>query len=401
MDQTADSLGKSALDNLAFISPDGRACASASRFRGAGGVEEVHLVVRPLEYAPFDQQLDWLHQAYQHALKCLGLDDQSAVLRRFFCSDLLNQSALLDASPLAGLSANCAVSRVCQSPAGEAKVALWAYHIHDPAAPLKKTLKDGTLTLRRSSLSHHWTCGLMRPDAGSSGEQTREIFEQYDRFLASGNMALADHVLRTWLFVSHIDFNYAGLVAARREFFARRGLTDQTHYIASTGIEGTGPNPAAGVMMDACAVSGLRPGQIEYLCAPDFMCPTSRYGVTFERGTCVSYRDRRHLLISGTASIDNEGRIVHEGDIVRQFDRTFENVEALLHTRDASLDDLVVLLVYVRDPADVPTVQGLLGRRFAAIPTQVVTAPVCRPGWLIEAEGIAILPSDEPALPAF
>ena len=31
---------------------------------------------------------------------------------------------------------------------------------------------------------------------------------------------------------------------------------------------------------------------------------TYEYGVTFERGTAVTYGDRRHVFIAGTASID-------------------------------------------------------------------------------------------------
>jgi hypothetical protein len=39
--------------------------------------------------------------------------------------------------------------------------------------------------------------------------------------------------------------------------------------------------------------------------------------------------------------------------------------------------------------------------RFPDAPIQVVQAPVCRPGWLIEVEGIAIVPAENPNLPSF
>ena len=38
--------------------------------------------------------------------------------------------------------------------------------------------------------------------------------------------------------IENIDGNYKGVVEARREFFAEHGLTPDTHFIASTGIEG-------------------------------------------------------------------------------------------------------------------------------------------------------------------
>ena len=50
----------------------------------------------------------------------------------------------------------------------------------------------------------------------------------------------------------------------------------------------------------------------------------------FERGTSVEYGDRRHLFISGTASIDHRGEVVHVGDVREQTRRMWENVEKLL-----------------------------------------------------------------------
>jgi len=44
---------------------------------------------------------------------------------------------------------------------------------------------------------------------------------------------------------------------------------------------------------------------------------------------------------------------------------------------------------------------GRMGERFGSTPMDVVVAPVCRPGWLIEVEGIGIRPASQPALPAF
>ncbi len=71
---------------------------------------------------------------------------------------------------------------------------------------------------------------------------------------------------------------------------------------------------AADVMMDAYAISGVRKEQIRYLSAPDHLSPTHVYGVTFERGVSVAYQDRKHIIISGTASIDSAGKIVYRDE---------------------------------------------------------------------------------------
>ena len=76
-------------------------------------------------------------------------------------------------------------------------------------------------------------------------------------------------------------------------------------------------------------------------------------------------------------------------------------MEALLKQAGATLDDLCALTAYVRDPADHAAALQWMSQRFPSTPMHVVIAPVCRPGWLIEVEGLAIVPADNPELPAF
>ena len=380
------------------------ASVNVSHFQGQSGVDEYHLIVRPTEYGSIDTQLEWVFRAYRNALNFIGLDTQTVIMRRFFCSDLSNQAAALEARPFANphnTDQPCAVSWVCQPPIPPAKVVLWAYHVSDPSCELNKSQEKTSLTFRRSVLSHHWTTGITCLSADTSYDQTRGIFEKYDTFLQARNMSLADNVIRTWFFVQNVDANYQGLVVARSEFFAKRGLTPDTHFIASTGVEGTHVDVAAKVTMDAYAISGVRPEQIEFLAAPDHLSPTYIYGVTFERGTSVAYRDRKHVIISGTASTDHQGKIMYPGDASRQLDRTIENVEVLLQQAGATLKDMCVLIVYVRDPSDHAMAQRQMRDRFGDAPIEVVLAPVCRPGWLIEVEGEAIVPESNSELPAF
>ena len=151
--------------------------------------------------------------------------------------------------------------------------------------------------------------------------------------------------------------------------------------------------------MDTYAVQGLHAGQIRFLSAPTHLNPTYEYGVTFERGTCVTYGDRRHVFISGTASIDNKGEILYPGDVCRQAERMMENIEALLDEAGATTADVMQAIVYLRDPADYTVVRRYLESRYPALPCLVVHAPVCRPGWLIETECIAAVPAEEAYAP--
>ena len=380
------------------------ATVSISRFRGQSGVDEYHLIVRPTEHDSIEAQLDWVFRTYRDALDSIGLDTQTAVFRRFFCSDLTNQAGALAAQPFSGPQNQdepCAVSWVCQLPLPPAKVSLWAYHISDPDCKLDKARQGASLILGRGELSHCWTTGLTCLGAETPYSQTQGILEEYDAFLRAQGMTLADNLIRTWFFVQNIGANYQGLVTARKEFFAEHGLTPDTHFIASTGIEGTSANPAAKILLDAYAIRGVRPDQIRFLSALDHLSPTHLYGVTFERGTSIAYRDRKHILISGTASIDHQGKTLHAGDLSRQIDRTVENVEALLKPAGATLKDMCVLIAYVRDPGNQAVVWERIRERFGDIPMDVIVASVCRPEWLVEVEGKAVIPASAPELPPF
>ena len=108
----------------------------------------------------------------------------------------------------------------------------------------------------------------------------------------------------------------------------------------------------------------------------------------------MEYGDRAHVFISGTASIDNKGNVLYLGDIVRQTHRMWDNVEALLSEADTAFDDVMQMVVYLRDAADYATVQRMFSERFPHTPTVIALAPVCRPTWLIEMECIAVKQRD-------
>ena len=220
------------------------------------------------------------------------------------------------------------------------------------------------------------------------------MLEDYEKTLESSNATLADNCIRTWFFVRDVDTQYAGMVKARRENFIEQGLTEQTHYIASTGIGGLPADTKSLVQMDAYSITGFEPSQQRYLYAPTHLNPTYEYGVTFERGTLMEYGDRRHVFISGTASINNKGEVVHIGNIVKQTERMWENVEKLLEEAGATFGDVMQMIVYLRDTADYLTVKQMFAERFPNTPMVITLAPVCRPTWLIEMECIAVSSND-------
>lgn len=345
------------------------------------GVSEIHgMIILDNPLLSAQQQALNLNLALEYLSSSADAAGAVLVWSRYFMSDPVNQKQFL----LNNLSG--AVSMVGQPPLNHSKIALWCYFIK--GASISKE-KDGVSIIKHSIYSHIYHTGL-NSHLENEYKQTADIFQKLEGSLIHKEMSLVDHLIRTWIYIQGVDTHYLGMVKARRELFDKVGLTDITHYVASTGIEGRFIYSDSLVFMDAYSVGGLVQNQISYLHAPDYMCPTSNYGVTFERGTVVEYGDRRHVFISGTASIDPSGDVVFPFEIIPQTQRIVETIKALLKEADATLKDLAQLIVYLRDMADYQLVNRYLDDKLPEIPKMIVLAPVCRPEWLIEFECIAI-----------
>ena len=365
------------------------------RFEVENGVSEYHAILRIanplLNYA---EQVNALFTAYEQ-LVLKTLPGTVAVFKRFFLSDAANQANHLQALLIE--HSDCAVSIVEQAPLDGTKIALWVYL---QSGVQTRNLPYGDYEVSHGGYRHIWTASNFNK-ASKSEYQMRLLFNDYIMRLSEQGCRLADNCVRTWLFVQNVDVNYAGVVKARNEVFHTQGLTEKTHFIASTGIAGRHADHEVLVQMDAYAVEGVQPEQIHYLYAPTHLNPTYEYGVSFERGTYVDYGDRRQVFISGTASINNKGEIMYPGDIRKQVLRMWENVEVLLKEADCTFEHVGHLLVYLRDVADYTVVKEMFEERFPSIPKVYLLAPVCRPGWLVEMECMAILPKHNEAYPAF
>lgn len=145
------------------------------------------------------------------------------------------------------------------------------------------------------------------------------------------------------------------------------------------------------VGVDALAVKDPAKAEIRYLKGSSNLGRTDAYGVTFERGTVLTLDGLRTALISGTASIDPAGNVLHVGDIQAQTLRSWENVGVLLEEAGMSFSDVTMMLVYVRNREDYDAVRRLYDERFGtSIPKLILHAPICRPTWLMETECIAV-----------
>lgn len=369
------------------------AYAEVSAFECRGEVKEYHVMIHVANHRlTYQQQLDAVLDAYQQ-LREGPLEGATAIFKRYFLSDATNQADDVVAADVS----DCAKSIVEQAPLDGTKIALWVYMMTNVTTRL---LESGLSEAAHGAYRHLWN-GSAHNLAANSEYQTRLLFNEYIMQLMQEGCSLKDNCIRTWFFVNDIDLNYGGVVRARNQVFFTQGLTHDTHFIASTGIGGRQADPNVLSQMDNYAVAGLQPGQVHHLYAPTHLNRTSDYGVSFERGTYVNYGDRRQVFISGTASINNKGQIMYPKDVEKQTRRMWENVEALLKEADCTYDDVKQMIVYLRDIADYSLVDELYSERFPTTPHVIVLAPVCRSGWLVEMECMAVRAIDNPDTPDF
>lgn len=337
-----------------------------------GRDREWHAVVTPRCGGGFERQAADVERQLADILASTG---GVAVMRRYFLSDAANQEPML-VTDVPGVW-----SAVEQAPLEGYKIALWVWVVENAVCQ--------TAGFRHGNRIHHLVVECGR-DGASAHDATRDMLMRLDGSLCALGGSLLGNCVRTWFFVHDVDVNYGGVVSGRNEAFDSCGLTVDTRFIASTGICGRRAGHNVKVGMDAYSVVPLAGGQMRQISAPAFLNPTAEYGVAFERASSVDYGDRRHLFVSGTASIDAHGAIVHPGDIVGQTHRMWANVEALLAEAGCSDADLAHVLVYLRDPSDYRTVSEMSRARFPDAPQIVLLAPVCRPGWLVEMECMAV-----------
>ena len=146
-------------------------------------------------------------------------------------SDAANQSDTIKniLSPLL----NSTLSIIQQPPLDGTKIALWIYAVSN----VEKKYINGISKLYHNGYKHYWTTENGNSE-DSTYQQTVSLLDNSCNMLKNKDMSISNNCKRTWLYVNDIDNHYADVVNGRNDVFDREKLTEQTHYIASTGIFG-------------------------------------------------------------------------------------------------------------------------------------------------------------------
>lgn len=121
---------------------------------------------------------------------------------------------------------------------------------------------------------------------------------------------------------------------------------------------------------------------------------------SFSRGLRLDLKGITILLISGTASVGDNGETLYPGDFQAQTWRTYRNITALLEAEGASWKDVVRTTCYLRDiERDYAAFNEIRTQFFKEqgldpLPASTgIQAILCRPDLLIEIEAMAMFES--------
>jgi enamine deaminase RidA (YjgF/YER057c/UK114 family) len=140
------------------------------------------------------------------------------------------------------------------------------------------------------------------------------------------------------------------------------------------------------------------------ICAPTVLNEAPDYGSAFSRGLRIDLPGGvTHLLLSGTASVGENGETLHPGDFRAQLWRTYLNLTRLLEAEGANWNDIVRTTCYIRDIerdyADFNAVRNEFFRALGLDPlpaSTAIQARICRSDLLVEIEAMAILVRSNP-----
>jgi enamine deaminase RidA (YjgF/YER057c/UK114 family) len=229
-------------------------------------------------------------------------------------------------------------------------------------------------------------------------EEAGAAIDAGEQLLAREGFSFRD-VARTWFYLRDILDWYGPFNAVRNAAFQRMGLMGRNgsgKIPASTGIEGR--NLRGGwSTLDLLAFAPREGKRLEIKRLHNSkQNEATEYGSAFARATEVVVGDARYVFVSGTASIDDRGESVHQGDFETQTLYTLDAVRALLQGTGASLADVQQATAFIKNPCDGRAFERIVERAgLAELPLVTTVADVCRSELLFEIDAAAVLPVRE------
>jgi enamine deaminase RidA (YjgF/YER057c/UK114 family) len=224
------------------------------------------------------------------------------------------------------------------------------------------------------------------------GQQAQMTLEALEAALNAAGMDMTN-IARTWFYNNNLLQWYDAFNAARTRFYRERGVFNKM-LPASTGIGGKNPHEAALVAGAEAIVFKHAKASMQTVASP-LQNQALTYGSAFSRAVEIATPQERRLLVSGTASINEAGKTVHETDLRAQISQTMKVVEALLGSRQMEWANVVRAIAYVKKPGYAKDFsQYCASSGLTALPWITAHNEICRDNLLFEVEVDAVKAAD-------
>lgn len=177
-------------------------------------------------------------------------------------------------------------------------------------------------------------------------DQAYRSFSMLGKLLKRKNISY-NSLARTWLYLDNILSWYDELNRARTDFYEREDIFSIL-IPASTGI-GVSNEHGRCISLSALAVTGEDACQYVSPVDSPMQCSAVDYKSSFSRAVEIDLKGSKRLIISGTASIDEQGDTLYPVSAGKQVDHTMKVVNAILDHNDYSWDNVVRAIVYFPD----------------------------------------------------
>lgn len=231
--------------------------------------------------------------------------------------------------------------------------------------------------------------GVLPSDLSASREeQTRSLFENMRDILEEQGLQFTD-TIRTWLYLDRLLDWYDQFNVVRTQFFEEERVFEAM-VPASTGIGAANPHGAA-IIADLLAVQPKGKDTKFFEVDSPLQRSALNYRSSFSRAAELDLPTHRTLYISGTASIDSDGRSVYLNDSEKQIDLTMRVVDGILASRRMGWADVSRGISYFKNREDVALFKKYCNvHGIGHFPLSVSHADVCRDDLLFELEVDAV-----------
>ncbi|WP_017627174.1 RidA family protein [Nocardiopsis chromatogenes] len=110
------------------------------------------------------------------------------------------------------------------------------------------------------------------------------------------------------------------------------------------------------------------------------------------------------LMVSGQVAVAPDGSVTAPGDMAAQSEAVLDALEAVVRAEGGTLADVLNIRTFITDMDALPAYAAARRRRFPGTPptsTTVAVSALFRPGAVIEAEAVAVVPARRaPGTPA-